>query len=100
MGEVVARSLMSVATALWVACGAGVDAPGADGDIWVREYDRRPGGPQEWLIFDADGRFTCRADLPFAESWDVYELGPDYVLGLETDELDVEHVRRYRLSHP
>jgi len=34
----------------------------------------------------------------FPEGFQVFEIGTDYVLGVATDELDVEHVRMYGLT--
>lgn len=73
---------------------------GLEGDIWVRGYVAPGEDDPGWLVFDADGRLQCRADLPFQQTWDVYEIGRDYVLGKIDDELDVEHVRRYGLTRP
>ena len=73
---------------------------GVEGDVWVRDYPRPAEDDPGWLVFDAEGRFECRAWLPFENSWDAYEIGPDYVLGKVQDELDVEHVRRYPLTRP
>ena len=70
---------------------------GLDGDIWVHEYPRPLEGDRGWLVFDSEGRFECRASLPFSNT---YEIGPDYVLGKEQDEFEVEHIRRYALSRP
>lgn len=71
-----------------------------DGALWVQDYPRRRDQPQEWMVFEPSGEFRCRLPVPYAESWDLYEAGPDHVLGMERDELDVEHVRRYRFSGP
>ena len=73
---------------------------GRAGDIWVQEYMRPTDGDQGWLVFDANGELECRVSVPFAETWDFFEIGVDYVLGLERDELEVEHVRRYSFSRP
>lgn len=73
---------------------------GLQGDLWVRDYPRPLEEDPGWMVFDAEGRFECRAWLPFPDTWDIYEIGVDYVLGKEEDELDVEHVRRYALSRP
>ena len=67
-----------------------------DGGLWVREYERPGDDPaQDWLIFDPDGRLAARIELP--ERLRVFEIGPDYVLGVERDELDVEYVVSYPL---
>lgn len=67
------------------------------GEIWVREFDRPAAGPgQRWLIFDPDGELIGRIRLP--ENLTGYEAGSDYILGVETDELDVEYVVLYRFD--
>lgn len=73
---------------------------GLQGDMWVYDYPRPREEEAGWLVFDAEGRFQCRTILPFENTWDLYEIGPDYVLGKMTDELDVEHVRRFLLERP
>lgn len=70
---------------------------GSDGSLWVQEYPRRPEAVQEWLAFRPTGELACRVRLPFAEARDLHEVALDYVLGVERDDLEVEHVRRYRL---
>lgn len=72
---------------------------GVDGSIWVHEYPRPGAGEQAgWLVFGADGGFECHALLP--EGLDVYEFGPDYLLGEREDDLELEHVVRYALGRP
>lgn len=73
---------------------------GRDGTFWIQDYPRRRQSPQAWLSFEPSGALLCRLEVPFLDSWDVYEFGPDYVMGRMTDALDVEHVRRYRFSGP
>lgn len=72
---------------------------GVGGAFWVRDYPR-PGieDPHRWLRFDPAGRFTCRLILP--DDLDVYELGPDYVLGLQEGEFGVEQVALYDVTLP
>ncbi|MDX1394917.1 MAG: hypothetical protein R3195_11010 [Gemmatimonadota bacterium] len=79
---------------------------GAGGEIWVQQsagvaaYDPNREPRTEWLVFDRAGRLECRVTLPFARSYDIFELGADHVLGKFEDDLGVEHVRRYALMHP
>jgi hypothetical protein len=70
------------------------------GDLWVQEYPRPGEGDAGWMVFDREGHLQCRASLPYARSWDVYEIGADYVLGKVEDELGVEHVVKYALTRP
>jgi hypothetical protein len=59
--------------------------------LWVRRY-RLPAdeGPRRWWIHDADGRLIAVAEVP--DGLTLYEVTPDRVLALMTDELDVQHV--------
>lgn len=69
------------------------------GSLWVKAY-RRPGskGPDRWLVFDTEGRFVCHGSTP--RNMRLFEIGEDYLLGMERDGLDIEHVRLYGLSRP
>lgn len=66
------------------------------GRVWAREY-RPPFDPSPvaWGVFDAGGRWLGRVEMPAA--FRPTEIGPDFVLGIERDELGVEYVRRYEL---
>ena len=65
-------------------------------NLWIERYSR-PGeeGPPKWLVIDAQGMALGEIELP--EGLRVLELGDDYVLGVQIDDFDVEHVRLYRL---
>jgi len=67
-----------------------VDAPG---DVWIRHYALDRGGPSTWSVFDPDGRWLGEVGMP--ASFEVREIGAEYVLGVRTDELGVEYVERY-----
>lgn len=71
----------------------------ADGDLWIERY-RRPTweGPQRVLVLSPDGAFVCHGAIP--EEMRLFEIGDDYLLGMERDELGVEHVRMYGLARP
>lgn len=64
---------------------------GTDDSIWVKEYPR-PNGDDlaHWIRFSADGTPVCRMQV--TRDLQIYEFGPDYVLGKIADELGVEHV--------
>lgn len=67
----------------------------AELNLWVRE-SARPGNPRsEWSVFSASGEFLGTVLMPPGVS--VLDIGYDYVLGLQRDDLDVEYVRRFRL---
>ena len=72
---------------------------GRDGRIWVREYARpTTPEPHQWLAFDSQGRFHCRATVPAFD--EILEFGADYLLVEDRDELGVERVFQYPLSPP
>jgi hypothetical protein len=64
---------------------------GGHGQLWVRPY-RLPGetGPYRWRVHDGDGRLIAVAEVPAGLT--LYEVGPDRVLALTTDDFDVQHV--------
>lgn len=65
------------------------------GDLWVADYTAPGAATRSWTVFDADGRMLGSFDLP--GDLNVYQIGDDFILGLWRDELDVQHVRVYRL---
>jgi len=66
----------------------------ADDNLWVQEY-RINDEPERWTVFDPSGRLLGLVDMPAPGR--VTEIGSDYVLGIWTDEMDVEQVRLYEL---
>lgn len=67
------------------------------GMLWVQQYTPTGSAPAAtWSIFDRDGRWVT--DLAIPTSWQITDIGRDYILAIETDDLDVEHVRMYRLQ--
>ncbi len=68
----------------------------SDGNLWVEEY-RLPGDNKpRWTVFDGEGQMLGVVEAP--DRFRIYEIGADFVLGRWTDELDVEHIRLYRLE--
>jgi hypothetical protein len=68
------------------------------GYLWVEEY-RLPGEvTPTWNIFDPNGALAGRVSLPPDVS--ILEIGVDYLLGINLDEMDVEYVEVYRLERP
>ncbi len=65
------------------------------GRLWVQDYPGLVDDPA-WTIYDADGARVARITLP--GTFRPYDMGEDWVLGRETDELEVEHVRLYRFG--
>jgi len=54
-----------------------------EGMLWVRETLRR------WSVFDSSGTWVTSLDIPMHK---VFEIGPDYVLGLALDADGAESV--------
>lgn len=65
---------------------------GEEGHLWVEEYPR-PGEPPRWRVYTPSGERVAVVTLP--RRFDLTAAGTDHVLGVWTDELDVEHVRLY-----
>jgi hypothetical protein len=51
-----------------------------------------------WTVFDPEGRYL--GDLTVPAGFNVFEIGPDVIIGRWTDDLDVEYVRLYRIEKP
>lgn len=68
----------------------------AAGDTWIETF-RSPAdsGPGRWIVLGPDGGARGTVSLP--AGIEVFEIGLDWILGLWTDDLDVEHVRLWRL---
>lgn len=66
------------------------------GAIWVQDYPLPGDDSARYSIFDPDGRWLTRATVP--GDWRILDIGEDYLLVLVRDDMDVEHVRRHRLT--
>ncbi|MGI9625775.1 MAG: hypothetical protein ACR2QM_02985 [Longimicrobiales bacterium] len=67
------------------------------GHIWANVF--RPPvepGPAVWAVFDPEGRFLGYVETP--EGLILHQVGPDYILGHSTDDLDVEHIQLWGLD--
>jgi hypothetical protein len=67
-----------------------------DLNLWIRESTRPGDRRSEWSVFTAAGEFLGTLEMP--PGLEVLEIGPDYVLGLNHDELDVEFVEKFGLQ--
>ena len=70
------------------------------GRVWIEDYvpdyrfDSQRSG---WTILQPDGEaVVARISLP--PKLIMLDLGEDWILGVETDDLEVEHVRLYRIE--
>jgi hypothetical protein len=64
-------------------------------NLWVRESNRPGDERSRWSVFTDEGELLGEVDMP--PGLRVLDIGPDYVLGLHRDELDVEYVRKHVL---
>lgn len=74
-----------------------------DGTFWLRRWDPVETGTgehgeqvYEWWVLDAEGAPLARARTPIGLS--IRLIDGDTVWGVETDELGVEYIVRYRLT--
>lgn len=65
------------------------------GNLWMADYDDYIRPPGVWSVYDPEGRLMARIRMP--ERFRPMHMGADFVLGVERDEFDVEHVRMYRV---
>lgn len=66
-----------------------------EGNLWVEEYGRPADEQSRWSVFDPEGRWLGTVQIP--GDFEVQQIGPDWILGVQKDEMDVEHVRMYPL---
>ena len=67
------------------------------GNAWVRRNDD-PDAETPWDVFDAEGRLLGTVTTPAGLR--VTQIGADFIVGTWSDELEVPHVRVYRLEKP
>lgn len=68
----------------------------ARGDIWVTEYTPPWKERRVTAVFAADGPWLGTVEIP--GDFEPLEIGEDYLLGVLTDELEVEHLVFYELE--
>jgi hypothetical protein len=68
-------------------------------EIWIQEGDPETTPDSDrWFVFDREGNFLGSIQVP--EGLRITDIGPDYVIGVRTDELDVPTVERFGLTRP
>jgi hypothetical protein len=67
------------------------------GNLWVEDYENPLVAPGRWTVYAEDGGILARIVLP--ERFRPFDIGDDWILGRELDDLDVEHLRVYRIVH-
>ncbi len=68
-----------------------------EGNVWARTYRRDETRPDNrWLVFAPGGELRGYVDIP--DFGEIYQIGPDFMLGRVIGELDVNQVVRYGLT--
>jgi hypothetical protein len=62
------------------------------GYIWAQDKIAVADGL--WSVFDPAGRWLGRVRVPLAR---IFDIGPDFIIGLARDSFDVERIQRHRL---
>lgn len=65
-----------------------------DGNLWVQE-SRLPWETASWQVFDAEGRLLAPVEMPVG--FRPLHIGSDFIVGLVTDDLDIQQVELYEL---
>lgn len=87
----------------------------SDGHIWARRFDHLDaieffdysrliqtmpspefGEPRRWDVLDPSGAYL--GSIPTPPKFTAFEVGPDWLLGVWRDELDLQHVRFYSVD--
>lgn len=70
----------------------------SEGYLWAGAYQSRRNYTEAraWEVFSPSGQWMGTLATP--ANFTVFEIGPDYLLGSWSDELDVEHVQRLALT--
>jgi hypothetical protein len=67
----------------------------AEGNVWVKRFDSPGGSTNRWGVFGRGGEFLGHVQFP--QGLEVFEIGPDYVLGQSRDTLSVGRVQLHIL---
>ena len=69
-----------------------------EGWLWAKKYEWDPERRSAWVVFDPSGRAHGSVETPVGV--EIHQIDSGFMLGVWTDELDVEYVRRYRVNRP
>jgi hypothetical protein len=68
------------------------------GYLWVSDWAAPLEMPSKWNVLDPAGHWLGALQLP--HRFFPYHIGSEWILGVETDDLDVEYVVLYPLNKP
>ena len=66
-----------------------------EGNVWAEVYDPELENPRTWSVFGPNGHLLAEVTVP--PRFRPYDIGPDFILGVIRDQLDVERIHLYRL---
>lgn len=66
------------------------------GYLWIQDYALPSADRVVWSVFDRSGQIIGSVETP--EAREVLEIGPDYLLTLHADDLNVEYVQMWHLD--
>lgn len=69
---------------------------GESGDVWLKRFPLPGEGPFPWTVFDSAGVYLGTIAMP--DGFELHQVGDDFVLGVTTNDLDVETVGLYSLE--
>ena len=67
-----------------------------EGWLWIQRYDAPSDTVVTWSVFNPNGRWETDVVVP--RTWQIQDIGMDYVLALIRDDLDIERIGRFALS--
>ena len=67
-----------------------------DDNLWLRQYQAPGDSTQLWTVIGRSGRWL--GDISVPTGLDVYQIGRDFILGRNSDDLGVESVRLLAVS--
>ena len=68
----------------------------SDGNVWVQAGTRPKASDATWSVFDPRGRWL--GDIVLPANVQLLDIGRDYVVARDQDDLDVERIRVLRLN--
>ena len=66
-----------------------------EGNMWIERYRLPWEEDPVWDVIDASGHWLGTVNTP--RRFNLFDIGPDYVLGRHRDDLGVERIRLYTL---
>jgi hypothetical protein len=66
------------------------------GCLWVADWSVLGEAPARWTVLDPSGRWLGSVNMP--DNFTPYDIGPDWIVGVEKDAMDVEYVVEYPLE--